>query len=69
MRSYAVGRTIMAGCFNCWGSEAHWFAKNAQAVAARHHDATGHCTWVDVGMSIRYGRDPTEAATAPKGPA
>ena len=55
MRRYSCSRTTSAGCFQCWGSEAHWQTKNAQALAARHHDATGHETWVDVNMSIRYG--------------
>ena len=32
-----------------------WNKKNAQGVAARHHDATGHSTWADVNMMIRYG--------------
>ncbi|MBB3691489.1 hypothetical protein [Sphingomonas sp. BK580] len=31
-------------------------------MAARHHDATGHATWCDVDMSIRYGREETDAA-------
>ena len=55
VRKYSVGRTIIAGCFDCWGSDGHWFAKNAQGVAARHHDATGHTTWADVTLSIQYG--------------
>ncbi len=42
---------------------AHWFGNNAQAVAARHHDATGHMTWVDIAMSIRYG-DTVDAAAS-----
>lgn len=46
-----------AGCFTCGGLDAIWTGKNAQAVAARHHDATGHATWCDVYLSIRYGRD------------
>jgi hypothetical protein len=49
----------------CWGSDAHWLEKNAQAVAARHHDATGHATWVEVNMSIYYGREDFTAAPAP----
>lgn len=54
-RTYYVSRDIRAGCFSCWGSDCHWTGKNAQAVAARHHDATGHETWADVYMSITYG--------------
>ena len=55
MRSYRYSRDVMAGCFTCSGSEAKWRGGNAQGVAARHHDATGHVTWVDVYMSITYG--------------
>jgi hypothetical protein len=55
MRSYRYSRDVMAGCFQCWGSDMHWHGNNAQAVAARHHDSTGHETWVDVAMTIRYG--------------
>ena len=39
-------RTIAAG----------WTGPNAQALAAKHCDATGHPTWCDVALSIRYGR-------------
>lgn len=49
-----VGRDVSAGCDECHNGVAHWFGKNAQGVAARHHDATGHRTWVDVYMSISY---------------
>jgi hypothetical protein len=52
---YSVARDVIAGCFQCWGSEGHWIGPNAQGVAARHHYATGHETWADVNMSIRYG--------------
>lgn len=55
MRETWVGRRVMAGCYQCNGADALWHEKNAQAVAARHHDATGHTTWVDVSMSITYG--------------
>ena len=59
MRPTYIARDLVAGCFQCWGSDGHWFGNNAQGVAARHHDATGHTTWVDVSMSIRYGHDST----------
>jgi hypothetical protein len=36
---------------------AHWFGPNAQGVAARHHDATGHATWCEVSLSVWYGRE------------
>lgn len=55
MRRTGVSRDVFAGCFECGGSEAKWWGGNSQGVAARHHDATGHTTWVEVAMSIRYG--------------
>ena len=55
MRQYFTMRIVKAGCFDCHGSEAAWHGPNAQGVAARHHDATGHRTWADVYLSIRYG--------------
>lgn len=57
MRPTYVSRSVIAGCFQCNGNEYIWDAKNAQGVAARHHDATGHTTWVEVHMGIRYGED------------
>ena len=44
-------RLVNAGCFDC---EKSWEGANAQGVAARHHDATGHTTWADVTLMIRY---------------
>ena len=32
-----------------------WTGSNAQGVSARHHDLTGHPTWCEVNLSIRYG--------------
>jgi len=49
----------MAGCFVCNGSVAIWTAKNAMALAARHHDATGHMTWADQSLTVRYGTEHT----------
>jgi hypothetical protein len=66
MRRYSYARTLHAGCFTCNGSDAKWFGNNAQGVAARHHDATGHPTWVDVSMSIFYGEAPHDAKEATK---
>lgn len=57
MRDTFTSRDVRAGCFVCHGSDAHWFGGNAQGVAARHHDATGHTTWSDVYLSVRYGND------------
>ena len=39
---------MRGGCFECHGDKAHWTAKNAAGVVARHHDTTGHETWVVV---------------------
>ncbi len=61
-RPYSYSRSLMGGCFVCHGEEAHWFGPNTQGVAARHYDATGHQTWVDVNMSITYGEKAEEAA-------
>ena len=36
--------------------KAHWLGRNAQAVAARHHDKTGHHTWVDASVLTTYGQ-------------
>ena len=56
-RVTATSRDVMAGCFTCHGSDAAWWGPQSQGTAARHHDATGHPTWCDVSMSVRYGRD------------
>ena len=45
----------IGGCHVCHGSEAQWEGKNAMACAARHHDATGHSTWVEQCISVKYG--------------
>jgi len=57
-RETYTSRIVIAGCFECNGSDAIWTNKNAQGVAARHHDSTGHSTWVDVNLSIHYGKQP-----------
>lgn len=57
MRRTRTSRNVIAGCFVCAGSDAMWTSPNAQGVAARHHDATGHSTWADVAMMIRYGEE------------
>lgn len=56
-RQTATSRDVIAGCFVCHGTGAHWSGGNAQGVAARHHDATGHPTWCDIAMSVRYGHE------------
>lgn len=55
-RRTATWRDLRAGCLICHGADAHWTSANAQALAAQHHDRTGHATWCDVALSIRYGR-------------
>lgn len=51
-----TSRDVRAGCFTCYASDAHWLGGQAQGTAARHHDATGHVTWCDVVLSVRYGK-------------
>lgn len=46
--------TVIAGYFTCNGSDAMWTSKNAMAVAARHASSTGHETWADQSLSVRY---------------
>jgi hypothetical protein len=55
MRKTRTSREVLAGCFQCNGSDYMWQGPQAQGTAARHHDATGHETWADVHMSVRYG--------------
>ena len=55
-RQTFTSRDVNAGCFQCSGTEPRWRGGNAQGVAARHADATGHETWVDVYLSIKYRR-------------
>ncbi len=59
-RVTATSRDVIAGCFVCHGTDAHWFGGSAQGTAARHHDATNHPTWCDVAMSVRYGVEPRD---------
>jgi hypothetical protein len=54
MRQRLTTIRAIAGCFACNGSEAIWTASNAMAVAARHHDTTGHETWADQTLTVRY---------------
>lgn len=67
MRKTYTSRTVVAGCFDCNGSDAKWEGPHAQGVAARHHDATGHNTWADVYMSVQYGNhDDKEEPARPR---
>lgn len=56
-RRTRTNRNVSAGCFTCHGTRAVWFGGQAQGTAAQHHDNTGHPTWADVQMSVRYGDD------------
>lgn len=56
-RRTSTSRDLRAGCFVCHGIDAHWTSANAQALAVQHHDRTGHATWCDVYLSVRYGRE------------
>jgi len=56
-RQTARSRDIMAGCYVCHGATAFWTSGNAQALAAQHHDRTGHQTWCRIAMSVTYGID------------
>lgn len=48
-------RETAAGCLVCHGAPAHWTGANAQALAAKHHDRTGHQTWCHIAMTVTYG--------------
>jgi hypothetical protein len=54
-RPTRVARLVNAGCFDCSGSDMKWNGPQAQGTAALHHDQTGHETWADVTMLVRYG--------------
>lgn len=54
-RTRSITMTLQAGCTVCHGDKVHWLGRNAQAVAARHHDATGHRTWVNASSRMTYG--------------
>lgn len=54
-RPTVAQREIRAGCFVCHAPGKGWTTSNAQALAARHHDVTGHQTWCNVYLTYRYG--------------
>lgn len=60
-RAAKTSRIVKAGCCVCHGTAVHWAGANAQAVAARHHDATGHETWAEMHLIARYGQDAPDA--------
>jgi len=57
-REYSYHRQVSAGCYQCNGSNIMWHGPNAQGVAARHHDATKHTTWVEIALMVWYGKRP-----------
>lgn len=63
MRETRTGRSVNVGCFVCKGSDAMWTSPSAEGTAARHHDATGHATWADVYMTVRYGSESGEKSS------
>ncbi|OWR21776.1 Uncharacterised protein [Brevundimonas diminuta] len=46
---------VRAGCRTCHGDQAHWLGRNALAMAAQHHDRTGHQTWCEQELRTVYG--------------
>ncbi|HEX8446244.1 MAG TPA: hypothetical protein VF649_06485 [Sphingomonas sp.] len=60
VRQTSTSRDVIGGCFVCHGAAANWFGPQAQGTAARHHDATGHATWAEVVMTVRYGRNDSD---------
>lgn len=61
-----MARATRAGWVACRGScdgcAAEWTARNAQALAALHHDRTGHVTRVEKVLAVVYGT-PLEQAS------
>lgn len=64
--TYAGIIHAQGGCFQCHGTTTKWWGKNALAVAARHHDATGHSVWCEQVMSVRYGPPPHDESVKSK---
>jgi len=55
VRQKSERRDLLAGCLVCSGRTPRWTKANAQALAAQHHDRTGHATWVTIATEIQYG--------------
>jgi hypothetical protein len=51
-----------AECADC---SKRWESRNAQAVGARHFEATGHTVHVEVNVSYTYRATPREEPQAP----
>lgn len=58
--TYTGVADVRAGCYECSGDGTRWWEKNAVAVAALHHDATGHRTWAEQSIIIQYGKRPED---------
>ncbi len=63
-RTRSCMATVMAGCRVCHGPDAVWRQRNALALAARHHDATGHETWAEQTIIVIYGGEDGDADRA-----
>ena len=53
------------GCAKCWTCHPdgwQWFGPQAQGTAARHTDATGHKTHVEMVLAVDYTTPEAEAA-------
>ena len=60
MRQTKKGVTeYKAGCYVCHKGQVQWIGNNAVAIAARHHDLTGHPTWCEYITTIKYGTQPS----------
>lgn len=53
------GRSVIdmmySGCFDCWGSDAHWEHGDVVKHAREHHKKTGHHTWADGSVKVQWG--------------
>ena len=58
MKSARKHRTTTLARSLCRVCAKTWEGANAQAVAARHTDATSHATRVEVSMVVEYGEEP-----------
>lgn len=50
----------------CEGCGKKWEGRNAQAVAARHFECTGHTVHSEVNVSYTYRAEPREEPKAPE---
>lgn len=54
-REKSTTTKVTAGCFDCNGAVPMWTERNGMMLAARHHDQTGHPTWADTFLTVRFG--------------